>query len=193
MTMIRWRPGRFLEVFVIWYHLNMQIFGDKDKQEEYGTARPDETDVEGVVALGYDPVIDKWMALEWNEQKVIWLAGGGKEGSESFEETAVRELREETGYSSFKEQIQLGGPIVSHYYNEKKNLYRRSYSFAFLFILDSTTVGEQALEKHERFIVTWLEYGVLRQEIQETGGGVEHWLAVLAKAHDYVAQNDTTA
>jgi 8-oxo-dGTP pyrophosphatase MutT (NUDIX family) len=169
----------------------MDIFGDVRKTEEYGTAHSGETDVEGVVAIGYDPAINKWLALEWAKHKTIWLVGGGREEGESYAQTAVRELREETGYDSFVQQIQLGGPVISHYYNDKKALYRRSYSFAFLFILDSTTAGRQALEAHEQFEVVWLDYDKLRAALEETGGGVEHWLAVLAKAREYtVSKNE---
>lgn len=167
----------------------MKTFGDPTKTEEYGSAHPKATPVEGVVVLGYDPAINKWLALEWSQTKTMWLAGGGKEKDESYEQAAIRELREETGYTAFTKQIQLGGPIVSHYYNDKKAVHRRSYAFAFLFMLDSTNVGEQALESHEAFTVTWLNYESLRAALQQTGGGVEHWLAVLARAHSYVTKD----
>jgi 8-oxo-dGTP pyrophosphatase MutT (NUDIX family) len=170
----------------ICYHEDMKAFGDTEKIEEYGTSHPEATDVEGVVVVGYDPAIDKWLALEWTGKGTIWLVGGGKERGESFEHAAVRELKEETGYSTFQAQVQLGGFIKSHYYNEKKGLHRRSNSLALLFILDSTDVGQQELESHEKFDVVWLGYEELREALGRTGGGVEHWLAVLQRAHDYV-------
>ncbi len=164
----------------------MKVFGEAEKTEEYGTAHPNATDVEGVVVVGYDPATDTWLALEWREKKTIWLVGGGREDGETFEQSAIRELKEETGYADFREQVQLGGLIRSHYYNEKKRLHRRSNSLAFLFVLDSNTRGEQELEEHEKFDVVWLGYDELRESLEHTGGGVEHWLAVLARAHEYV-------
>lgn len=164
----------------------MKLFGNAEKAEEYGTPHPDATDVEGVVVVGYDPTVDKWLALQWHEKKTIWLVGGGREAGESYAESAVRELKEETGYAAFQEQVQLGGTIRSHYYNEKKGLHRRSNSLAFLFVLDSGNKGEQELEEHEKFDVVWLDYAELRDALQQTGGGVEHWLAVLTRAHEYV-------
>lgn len=166
----------------------MKIFGDPKKVEEYGAAHSSATDVEGAVVVGYDPRLDQWLALKWNENDMIWLAGGGREKDESFAQTAVRELLEETGYSKFDEQVQLGGPIISYYFNDKKAVHRRSYSFAFLFLLDSSGAGAQQLEGHEDFSATWLDYDSLRQALEKTGGGVEHWLAVLARAHDYVVK-----
>ena len=164
----------------------MKTFGDTTKSEEYGTPHPSATDVEGVVVVGYDPASDKWLALQWTVKKAIWLVGGGREGDEPFRQAALRELREETGYAHCQEQIQLGGPILSHYFNEKKGLYRRSNSLAFLCILDSSRKGQQELEEHEKFDVVWLDYETLREALRQTGGGVEHWLAVLKRAHDYV-------
>lgn len=167
----------------------MKIFGRTDKIEEYGTPHAGATKVEGVVVVGYDPAINKWLALEWDQTKTIWLVGGGKENHESYEQAAIRELREETGYSNFKEQVQLGGPIIAHYYNDKKAVFRRAYGFAFLFILGSTSKGQQELEAHERFTVTWLDYEPLHKELEATGLGVGHWLAILSKAHNYLAKN----
>jgi 8-oxo-dGTP pyrophosphatase MutT (NUDIX family) len=164
----------------------MKVFGNAETTEEYGTPHPAATDVEGVVIVAYDPAIDKWLALQWHQHGTIWLAGGGNEKGESFEQAAVRELKEETGYAHFAEQIQLGGPIVSHYYNDKKATYRRSNSRAFLFILDSAEPGAQELEEHENFSVVWMGYEPLRDALLQTGGGVEHWLAVLDRARQHV-------
>jgi 8-oxo-dGTP pyrophosphatase MutT (NUDIX family) len=164
----------------------MNVFGDAEKAEEYGTAHPGATDVEGVVVVGYDPASNKWLALQWHEKKTIWLVGGGREPDEPYEQSAVRELKEETGYSEFQQQVQLGGPIRSHYYNDKKGLHRRSNALAFLFVLSSGKKGEQELEEHEKFDVVWLDYEELRESLKQTSGGVEHWLAVLARARDYV-------
>lgn len=164
----------------------MKIYGDAEKVEEYGTPNPMATDVEGVVVVGYDPSANAWLALEWRGNKAIWLVGGGREEGETFEENAIRELKEETGYAAFQEQVQLGGHILSHYFNEKKNVYRRSNSLAFLFILSGKDRGDQELEAHEKFDVVWLGYEQLREALRQTGGGVEHWLAVLERAREYV-------
>lgn len=164
----------------------MKIFGDPGKVEEYGTAHAEASDVEGVVVIGYDPIANKWLALEWMDKGTIWLAGGGREADESYAQAAQRELREETGYTNFQTQVQLGEPVISYYYNDKKAVHRQSYSFAFLFLLDSTASGKQSLEAHENFVVTWLDYAALQKALGQTGGGVEHWLAMLARAHDYV-------
>jgi len=167
----------------------MKVYGDNAVVEEYGKPHPNATDIEGVVIIGYDPATNKWLALKWTLKNTIWLAGGGKENQETYEQTAIRELKEETGYSKFSEIIQLGSPIISHYYNEKKSTYRHSNSMAFLFLLDSKDRGDQKLEEHEKFDITWLEYNVLRNEITKTGGGVDHWLAVLSRAQNYVTEN----
>jgi 8-oxo-dGTP pyrophosphatase MutT (NUDIX family) len=166
----------------------MTIHGDINALEEFGAPHEGATNVQGVVVVGYDPVINAWMGLRWNDSGSMWLVGGGQEQGESFEQNAIRELAEETGYTSYSEMIKLGGEIISHYYNEKKDSYRRSTSYAYLFILDSTQRGEQSLEPHEDFSVSWLEYDDLVAKISKTGGGVEHWLAVLTRAQKYVLE-----
>lgn len=171
----------------------MKVFGSIEKTEEYGVANPKETEVEGVVVVGYDPTINKWLALEWSQQKTIWLVGGGKEGNESYQQTAIREMKEETGYATFKSQIQLGGPIISHYYNVNKAVFRRSYSFAYLFLLDSTATGRQELEEHEQFVVVWLNYEELRKALKQAGVYVEHWLAILSRARAYLVEDGIVA
>lgn len=81
---------------------------------------------------------------------------------------------EETGYAAEK-LIQLGAPVYSHYYNEKKDSYRRSYAPHYLAIV-SGEPKETAREDHETFEIEWFDYDTLHSEIIKTGGGVEHWL-----------------
>ncbi len=140
---------------------------------DFGDAHPGETRVEGVAVVGYDKATQKYLGLR-NANGTVWLVGGGKNADESYEQCAARELREETGYEAVR-MIRMDS-VYSHYYNEKKDSYRRSFAENFLAIIDSSQRQDHSREAHEDFEPEWFDFDTLRQEITRTGGGVEHWL-----------------
>lgn len=154
--------------------------------QDFGEELPNVKDVEGSVVLGYDPRTKKFMALR-NDKGKSWLVGGGREQTETFEETAYRELREEAGFVDAEAMIPLGAPIYSYYYNSIKDSNRRSLGYSFLAILDSSTRTDQALESHENFTVYWDSLDIIRKDLAENnGGGVDHWLEALERARHAV-------
>lgn len=157
----------------------------------FGTPHDDDVEIEGVVVLGYDPELDKWLGIRWRDSGTLWLVGGGKELKETYFESAVRELGEEAGFYTYQKAIQLGGRFQAHYYNERKDSHRRGIGYAFLFYLDPKDQKEQALEAHENFDTVWLPFDELYAEIVKTGGGVEHWLELLRRAQTAVTSNNT--
>lgn len=155
---------------------------------EFGKQHNNETKVKGSVVLVYNTQTKLYGALSRHNEHKIWLAGGGQELGESYYETATRELQEEMGISKFVESYQLGAGIVSHYYNEKKDSYRHSFAFAFLFVVDCAESGPQALESHEKFDLVWLPYSELIEELIKTGGGTEHWIECVQRAEKVVTE-----
>ncbi len=154
---------------------------------DFGESHVSEDQVEGVVVIGYDTATKKFLGLR-NASGSAWLVGGGKNQDESFEECAVRELKEETGFVAQK-MISMGDPVYSHYYNEKKNSHRRSYAENFLAVIDSQATQDHGREAHEDFEPEWFDYDKLYADITKTGGGVEHWLYDLKVAKAIVDNN----
>jgi len=150
--------------------------------QTFGVEHPEAKQVEGAVALAYDPGTGKWLGLRMRATDIVWLVGGGRDGTEEFFDTAKRELQEETGYVEFERAFQLGAAVKSFYYNDVKRVYRKSFAYSFLFILDSSKRGDAAQESHEDFDTIWLAYMELYDEIKQTSGGVEHWLDALDRA-----------
>jgi leucyl-tRNA synthetase len=148
--------------------------------QDFGEPLSDAKEVEGVVVIGYDPKTKKYLGLKNGD--LGWLIGGGREGNESFEETARRELAEEAGYTEIEQLIQLGTPVYSYYYNDLKKSNRRSLGQNFLAILDSDKKGEMHHESHEAFELQWVDFDELYADITKTKGGVEHWLDALKRA-----------
>jgi leucyl-tRNA synthetase/8-oxo-dGTP pyrophosphatase MutT (NUDIX family)/predicted alpha/beta hydrolase family esterase/ASC-1-like (ASCH) protein len=155
---------------------------ERDKVREFGTPHPEAKPVEGSVVIGYDPRTKKYLSIKHTE---TWMVGGNRQDDETFEQTARRELAEETGYQA-EALIQLGGPVQSHYYNDIKKSHRRSHAYNFLAILDSSKPGSPVPEAHEKFAVEWLTYDELVAAVKKTGGGVDHWLHALNLARQAV-------
>lgn len=148
--------------------------------QDFGETLPDPTQVEGVVVIGYDPNIKKFMMLR--SGSLDCLVAGGREDGESFEQAARRELAEEAGYVAPEAVVSLGDPVYSYYYNDIKKNNRRSFGHNYLAIIDSSSQLEQKQESHENFNVEWCSFDEMYARLQQTGGGVDHWLEAATRA-----------
>ena len=140
--------------------------------------------VTGSVCIVYDENTNKFLGFKSTNKKGLWLPGGGTENNETFELTAIRELEEETGFKKYNSVIALGDPVYSYYYNDNKNVNKRSYGQGFLFKVNADERGAPAGESHESYIesASWYTYEELVIGIKSLGGGVEHWLSMLERA-----------
>ena len=147
--------------------------------QDFGERLEDAKEVEGVVVIGYDPRIDKYLSLDHKGK--TRLVSGGRDGDESFEHTAYRELAEEAGYAAVEAMIPLGVPIYSYYTNPMKGD-RRSLGYNFLAIIDSTQLVDQHLERHEEFSPQWHDFDTLISQVKSYPGGCDHWIEGLLRA-----------
>lgn len=147
--------------------------------QDFGEPLTGAKQVEGVVVIGYDPAIDKYLSLNHNGR--TRLVSGGREEGESFEKVAHRELHEEAGYGAVDSMIPLGAPVYSYYTNPMKGD-RRSLGYNYLAVIDSTQKVDQHLESHEKFTPQWQSYEDLFITVQSYPGGVAHWLEGLERA-----------
>lgn len=153
---------------------------------DFGVPLPDATDVTGPVIIGYDPRTKRFLSL-WNtKHNMRWLAGGGLQEGEDYETAALRELKEETGYSKVEKLIQLGGPTYSYYYNSNKDSNRRSFSYMFLAILNENDRGEQSLDENEAYRVDWTDIDTILGDFKGDNTGVEHWIDCLGRVKDAI-------
>ena len=147
----------------------------------FGPELEDTKEVEGVVVIGYDPNTDKFLSLV--NKGEAWLVGGGREENESFEEAALRELKEESGFRA-TQLIQLGDPIYSYYFNPIKKRNTKSLGYNYLAVIDSTDQSETDQETHEDFQIKWSGWASLYTEIEKTSrnSDADHWLEALSRA-----------
>jgi leucyl-tRNA synthetase len=163
--------------------------------QDFGEVLPNADPVTGAVCVVYDDKTKKFAAFKSSNKKGLWLAGGGTEGGESFEQTAIRELAEETGFKNYKSVTPLGDAVYSYYYNDNKNVNKRSYGQGFLFVVDAINRGETATEAHETYAesFSWYSYEDIVAGISALGGGVEHWLEMLRRAKAVIDGSYTDA
>lgn len=152
----------------------------------FGTVLPDATEVTGPVVIGYDPEAKEYMSLINRKDGKRWFASGGLNDGESYEEAALRELKEEAGFAKTEKLIKLGGPNFSYYYNVNKDSNRRSFSHMFLAIINKDDAGEQELESHEDYEVVWSDLDSLRKDMvdQSKDGDRDHWIDGLDRAKE---------
>jgi len=148
---------------------------------DFGTPLPDAKDVTGPVVIGYDEKSGEFMSLINKNTQSRWLVGGGLEGTETYEQAARRELKEEAGFGDIKALLQLGGPTYSYYYNSNKDSNRRSFSYMFLAVIDKDSQGEQDQEAHEDYEVVWSDLAAILTEWETDTTGVEHWIETLQR------------
>lgn len=149
---------------------------------DFGIPLPNAVDVTGPVIIGYDPETKRFMSLINKRNDMRWFAAGGLEDGETYEQAALRELKEEAGFSKVQKLIQLGGPNYSYFYNSNKDSNRRSFSYMFLAIISEKDAGKQELESHEQYDVAWSDLASIRKDLEKEPSGREHWLDGLERA-----------
>ncbi len=155
--------------------------------QDFGIPLENTVDVTGAVVIVYDEKAQKFIGVVTKSNKGLWLNGGGSEDGETFEQTAIRELKEETGFSEYSKMVPLGEPVYSHYFNDVKKIAKRSYGQGFIFFVDKDKQGEPAHEDHEKdFEIGWYTYDELVTGVTKVGGGVDHWLEMLSRAKQVV-------
>lgn len=110
-----------------------------------------------IVAVVYNPKEKKYLSLNWGQLGGNLFIGGGMDEGEDGISAAIREIKEETGYSNVR-CISQTETIFHNYFAHSKNVARRIEATGFLFELVDEERVEKALEVNEKdkFTLEWL-------------------------------------
>ena len=117
-----------------------------------------------IAALVYDPSRERFLGLRWKSVDWETIITGGIEDEQTPEETACREILEETGYKHVKKVCDLPR-FHSHFFHQVKQENRIAHFDAFVFELityEREELAEHELAQHEPVWLTREELAVFR-------------------------------
>lgn len=135
-------------------------------EEETGQKEENETKKNSIVAVLYDEQNDQYLTINWHENGGRLFVGGTIKEKETPLECAIREIKEETGYTNF-ELVKEGFKINHHYYAYNKKQYFNIECTTFLFKLNSMDQQSQELDSDEQFDIEWVSKDIIEREIKD--------------------------
>lgn len=110
-----------------------------------------------VHAVVYNPARKAYLTLQWKKFPWKTVVLGGMEDGEDATEAALREMKEETGYTDLIFKKVLGAPVQAAYFAAHKNENRIAITTAVYFEMASEAQVEVAEEEKETHEITWTE------------------------------------
>ena len=135
-------------------------------EETTGTRQENETKKNSIVAIVYDEEKDKYLTINWGKNGGRLFVGGTMKEEETPVECAIREIKEETGYSDIT-LVNTGFKINHHYYAYNKDKYFDIEATPLLFKLNSDKQDNQNLDEDEKFEVEWVAKDIIEKEIMD--------------------------
>ena len=131
-----------------------------------GTPRDDEKKKNSIVAVLFDEENNKYLTINWGNLGGRLFVGGTRKDNESPLECAIREIKEETGYTDITYMHDIF-PINHHYYAHNKNQAYEIESTGLLFKLNSNKKVEVELDDDEKdnFKVEWVDKNKIEKEV----------------------------
>lgn len=131
-----------------------------------GTLRKEEKEKKSIIAILFDSKNNKYLTLNWGDKGGRLFIGGSLKDSETSLQCALREIKEETGYTDV-ELISESFAINHHYYAYNKEKAYNVKMVGFLFELKSFKQEELNLDTNEidNFKIEWVDEKVIKKEV----------------------------
>jgi len=136
-----------------------KITGEPHENENYK---------ESIVAIIHDKKNDKFLTLNWKDKGGRLFIGGTIQEEETPEECAIREIKEETGYTDIQ-LISTTFPVNHHYYAYNKDKYFEIEATGLYFELLSDKKEDIKLDEDEKncFSIEWIDKKQVEKEVVE--------------------------
>ncbi len=135
-------------------------------EEVTGKPHENETKKNSIVAIVYNKEKEEYLTINWHEKGGRLFIGGTIQEGETPLECALREVKEETGYTDLELVHEL--PKVNHhYYAYNKDRYFNIESTGFLFELKSDKQVSPEREDDEQFEAEWATKETVEKEIKD--------------------------
>ena len=125
-------------------------------EEVTGNKHTDEKKKNSIVAIVYNEEKDEYLTINWHDKGGRLFIGGSINDKETPLECALREVKEETGYTDI-ELIATLPKINHHYYAYNKDTYYNIECTGLYFKLKSDNRGLRSLDEDEVFDVEWVK------------------------------------
>lgn len=131
-----------------------------------GTKRDNEKKKNSIVAVLFDEKTNNYLTINWGSLGGRLFVGGTRKDSESPLECAIREIKEETGYTDITYMHEIF-PINHHYYAHNKKEAYEIECIGLLFKLNSDKKVEVELDDDEKdnFKVEWVDKNIVEKEV----------------------------
>src|SRR3989344_5208809 len=127
-----------------------------------------------VHAIVKDPATGKYLALAWKKFDWTTFPMGGIEEGEGVVDAAMREVKEETGFTNLKLVKVLPGQVRAEYFAAHKDQNRISYTTAVVFDLLNHAQVEISQKEKDDHDTIWLDQSKLNYQ-NMTHAEVEQW------------------
>lgn len=111
----------------------------------------------GILAVIFDPATKKYLTLNWKEQPWTTFVCGGSEEGEDPVTAALREIKEETGYTNLQ-FVESFGQTQSEFFAAHKDLNRVGHSHLLYFELNDDAREDVSDEEVAKHTVEWLDF-----------------------------------
>lgn len=117
----------------------------------------EDTDRRVAMCIVKHPTENKYLTLRWREFDWHNFVMGGVEEGETPEETGLREITEETGYTDIEYVQTMPLDINSKFYAKHKDVNRNIVTTVMMYQLKSLDKIDTQREAHEQFDAEWVE------------------------------------